>query len=110
MGPEFYPKALFSMSMPSIVWMEGDGNYTRVHLSNGRIESLPYTLKLLAGKLPDFVRIHKSSLVNPMYVQELNSRGYRDYYMKLSSGHVLSVSRKRIQQITVNLNIAMPDL
>ena len=110
MEAEIYPKALFSMPTPSIIWMEGDGNYTRVHFSSGRIESLPYTLKLIESKLPDFVRIHKSSLVNPIYVQELNSRGYRDYYMKLSSGHILSVSRKRIHLITKNLNMVLPDI
>ena len=109
MVTEMYPKALFSLSTPSIVWMEGDGNYSRIHLSNGKVELLPWTLKLLSGKLPDFVRIHKSSLINPMYVGEFKSRGYRDYYVKLSSGEVLSVSRKRIHQTAVKLNMPLPD-
>ena len=109
MVTEIYPKALFSMSTPSIIWMEGDGNYTRVHLSNGRVELLPWTLKLLSSKLPDFVRIHKSSLINPQYVGELKSRGYRDYYIKLNSGQILSVSRKRIHQTASKLNLPLPD-
>ena len=103
-----YPKTLFLMPTNSIIWLEGDGNYTRVHLNNGKFQSIPYTLKFLAEKLPDFVRIHKSSLVNPSYVQELTNKGYQDYWLKLSSGHILSVSRKRMPQTAIKLNLPTP--
>ncbi|SOD93160.1 LytTR family DNA-binding domain-containing protein [Spirosoma fluviale] len=103
-----YPKLLFLMPTNSIIWLEGDGNYTRMHLQDGKYQSIPYTLKYIANKLPDFVRIHKSSLINPVYVQELTSRGYQDYWVKLSSGQVLSVSRKRIVQTATKLNLPKP--
>jgi DNA-binding LytR/AlgR family response regulator len=103
-----YPKTLFSIPTHSIIWLEGDGNYTRIHLQNGKLQSLPYTLKFISEKLPDFVRIHKSSLVNPIYVQELTSKGYQDYWVRLSSGHTLSVSRKRMPQTAVKLNLPTP--
>ncbi|GAB2546155.1 LytTR family DNA-binding domain-containing protein [Spirosoma aerophilum] len=107
MKKESYPKALFSLHKPSIVWLEGDGNYSRIHLADGRYESLPYTLKILEEKLPAFVRIHKSSLVNPIYIQEIRNWGQKSYYLKLTSGQVLVVSSKRVSELEKNLNLKL---
>lgn len=92
----------------SIMWLEGDGNYTRVHLENGHTHLLPYTLKFLNGKLPDFVRVHKSSLVNPSHAEKLLTNGYRDYAVRLSNGVILPVSAKRLPQASTRMNLPVP--
>lgn len=98
----------FATHKNKVVWLEGDGNYTRVHMVEGYPKSLPYTLKVLNEKLPDFVRVHKSSLVNPIHAQKLKATGYREYSVNLSNGVTLSVSLHRLRKAAKLMNLAIP--
>ena len=60
-----------------ICHLEGSINYTIVHFDNGRKEVMAYTLKKCEALLnksdrSNFIRIHKSFLVNKDSIKEIN--------------------------------------
>jgi two-component system, LytTR family, response regulator len=77
-----------------IDWIEGDGNYARLHVGRS-VHLLRQTLKSLADRLdPDlFVRIHHSCIVNVERVHELQPWSHGDYVVVLENGHRITSSR-----------------
>ncbi len=75
-----------------IVYLEADGNYAHIYLSDGRKMLLSRTLGDMSKILPEdaFVRIHRSFIVNLRHV----ARYIRNKYgsVVLSNGTVLNVS------------------
>jgi two-component system LytT family response regulator len=82
-----------------IVHCEGDNNYTSVHLVSGDRVVVCRTIKefeyILGGT--DFVRIHKSHLVNVRHVRSYQRELERDSggHLVLSNGERVEVSRRR---------------
>ena len=60
-----------------IIYCEADSNYTKVHLSDGRVLLVSRTLKDVEELLFSqyFFRIHKSFLVNMNYVKSFSRTG-----------------------------------
>ncbi len=87
-----------------IVWLEGDGNYTKVHFQNRRERLITRTLKWFDDELTDFLRIHRSILVNPHFVRQLIRRDDNTVILQLKDGSKLAVSRRRIRQTNIDLN------
>src|SRR5215217_6017966 len=57
------------VSAREITHLEGEGNYTYIHTRQGKKHLVSKTLKVVVEILNvDFIRIHKSYIVNPMYV------------------------------------------
>ncbi len=77
-----------------IQWIEAAGNYARIHAA-GRSHDVRETLSSLEGKLDpaDFLRIHRSAIVNIQFVKEVHPwfRGY--HLVLLESGQKLRMSR-----------------
>ena len=81
-----------------ITFLEGEGNYTFIYTNTGKKYLVSKTLKSLAGQLnTNFMRVHKSYLVNSDYVVE---RLEDDRMLKLSCGKEVVVSRRKIKEIT----------
>jgi len=81
-----------------IIFLEGEGNYTYIYTNTGKKYLVSRTLKSLAEQLnPNFMRVHKSYLVNVDYVVE---RLEDDRLLKLSCGKEVVVSRRKIKEIT----------
>ena len=81
----------------SIIWLEGDWNYTRIYQIDQTIYLSSYTLKWYERILPSFVRVRKDAIVNPLYVhsiQRLSSRP-RKLQLMLSDGKLIEVARRR---------------
>ena len=59
-----------------IVYSEADGNYTRIHLLSGKIETVTQNLGSIALILQryNFFRMNRSSLVNLDYVSIVNRK------------------------------------
>lgn len=59
------------LSCKEILYCEGDGNYSKIHTTSGRILTISKTLQWLEKLLPAefFFRIHKSYLVNLGHVK-----------------------------------------
>ena len=83
----------------SIMWLEGTGNYTYIHLaSHGHPLLVSMTLKYFEDMLPRFLRVSKSSLVNPLYIDEIVKLTPKALQLLLKDGTTISVSRRRISE------------
>lgn len=82
-----------------IVRCEGDGNYTRFHLTDGRHVLVSRTLKEFEAQLAPrgFLRVHRSHLVNPLCVRMFMSRD--GGILLLSNGDEVPVSQRSKQDV-----------
>ena len=79
-------------SIRLIVWLEGEANYTRVHHQDGTMTLVTKPLNHFE-QYGYFVRVHRSIMVNSMYVHEfINNKG-RSGLLQLSTGTKVPVSR-----------------
>lgn len=86
------------LSPDTIMFMEGEGNYTFIYTNTGKKYLVSKTLKSLAGNLNrNFLRVHKSYLVNANYVVE---RMEDDRMLRMSCGKEVMVSRRKIKEVT----------
>jgi two-component system LytT family response regulator len=77
-----------------IEWIESAGNYARIHAHAGNHE-IRETLASLEGRLNprEFVRIHRSAIVNVHYIKELHPWFHGYHVVVLESGQTLRMSR-----------------
>ena len=92
--------ALF-FSPSEIIRLEGEGNYTRFCLTNDRKYMSAKTMKEYEEILlqHNFLRIHKSHLVNRLFIDSFKNEGS----VLLSDKTELPVSRQRKQEVAVIL-------
>jgi two-component system, LytTR family, response regulator len=77
----------------SIDWIDGAGNYVRLHIGQQR-HRVRGTLKDLEGVLPPrFVRSHRSTIVNLAAVHEFVRTPFGDLIAVLRTGDRLTVGR-----------------
>lgn len=81
-----------------ICHLEGSVNYTIIHFNNGKKEMMAYTLKkcealLSESEYNNFIRIHKSFLVNKDSIKEIKPRPLNK--VVLTSGLELPLARRR---------------
>jgi two-component system LytT family response regulator len=77
-----------------IHWIESAGNYARLHLTSSH-HDIRETLTSLEAKLDskEFVRIHRSIIVNLNYVKEVHPWFHGYHLVLLESGQELRMSR-----------------
>ena len=85
-----------------IDWIESAGNYVRLHVGRER-HLLRETMAALEDKLDpeQFVRIHRSTMVNLERVRELEPYFHGDHVLRLADGTKLTLSRtyrERLQE------------
>jgi DNA-binding LytR/AlgR family response regulator len=85
----------------SILWFEGDGNYTRIHRQEQPALVMAYTLKRFEEHFTGFVRVRRDVLVNPRYIQSICWNGQPKLTIYLSDGTVLTASRRRHRLLAV---------
>ena len=81
----------------SIVWLEGEANYTRVHFQDGSFSLVTQPLIWFEHRL-SFVRIHRSAIINPDYVHTFEHKSGRSGWVRLLDDRVIPVSRNRLKQ------------
>ncbi|WP_158795726.1 LytTR family DNA-binding domain-containing protein [Pedobacter sp. L105] len=83
------------IGVDEIIHIEADSNYSVFHLENREKITVSRILKDYEEILPDdqFVRIHKSSIVNLNYLKEYNSKNGLEVLLK--NGEKIAVSRRR---------------
>lgn len=86
----------------SIVWLESDANYTRVHFQNGTITTITQPLHWFEQNL-NFVRIHRSAIINPAYAREFVQKKGRSGWVRLLDDTVIPVSRDRLPYTAAQL-------
>ena len=82
------------ISSQDILWIDAAGDYMCVHTRSETHVMRTRLKNLLNERLPDlFVRIHKSTVVNLTYIEQLQPLGNSEYKAVLANGKVLKVSR-----------------
>lgn len=84
-----------SVALTDIRWIEAAGDYVVLHTQKKK-HLLRATLAGMAKRLPSprFLRIHRSSIVNVGFVQEVRSHLHGDYLVYLQGGEELRLSRR----------------
>lgn len=82
------------INIADVDWVEASANYSTLHVAT-RAYLLRATISQLLAKLDprDFVRIHRSTIVNVNRMAELTPQGHGDYDVTLNDGTVLKMSR-----------------
>jgi two-component system LytT family response regulator len=82
------------IAVNDIDWIEAEGNYARLHVAR-RIYDVRETLQALMEKLDprEFVRIHRSTIVNASRIQEVQPWFQGSHIVLLQSGEQLRMSR-----------------
>ncbi|MBD2754518.1 LytR/AlgR family response regulator transcription factor [Spirosoma validum] len=84
------------MPMRLIVRLEGEGNYTVFHFSDGSQLMVSLTLKKMESRLSPrvFVRPHKKSIINLLYLESVNP-DRQQMSVSLVNGDRIEVSRRK---------------
>lgn len=82
------------VAVAEIDWIEAEGNYARIHVRR-KVYDVRETLQALMEKLDprDFVRIHRSTIVNMKRVQQVQPWFQGSHIVLLQSGEELRMSR-----------------
>lgn len=89
-----------------IIRLQGERNYTWLYLVNGEKHLLSITLRRIEAQLPQFLRINKGHLINPVFIKrfhdfsppagrKISARWASKGMMLLHSGDRLPWSRRR---------------
>jgi two-component system LytT family response regulator len=91
----------FFFDPKDIIRLEGESNYTRFFFSNHKPVLVSKTLKEYEELLSshDFIRVHKSYLVNRTFVQHMD----RDGVLWLTDGSHILVSRRKKDEVMKEL-------
>lgn len=94
------------LNVTDVEWLESAGNYICLHVGK-QTHIIRETLNQLEEHLDpkQFVRIHRSAIVNMSRVQELRPYFHGDYKIILNNGVELSLSRKYREELTRRMGI-----
>ncbi|MEO1007106.1 MAG: LytTR family DNA-binding domain-containing protein [Planctomycetota bacterium] len=92
------PGGVARLAIGSISWAEPHEPGSRVHAA-GEALLVRHTLAELESMLSGFVRTHRACLVNPSHVREVLGASSRDGSVRLASGEVLPLSRRRRAEV-----------
>ncbi len=90
------------VSTDEIICFEGEGNYTYIHTSAGKRYIVSRTIKNLMRSVGEnFVRIHKSYMINTGYILE---KFETERVIRMKGGKEVMISRRRLKEISTLLN------
>jgi len=95
------------VALEDVLWIRADGDYSQLRLRDGRSELHDKPLAGLVAVLPpDFVRCHRSCLVNLRHVRGLHAASGTRYWLSLSDGGELPVGRAHVAALRRELGVA----
>ncbi len=94
------------VELAHVMWIRADGDYSELRLVDGRSELHDKSLTALTAMLPDdFVRCHRSYLINLQHIRTLHSGSGSRYWLVLANGAQLPVGRSYLAQLRGQLGI-----
>jgi DNA-binding LytR/AlgR family response regulator len=86
----------YNIYSQDIVYLKADINYTEFYLRDGKkiVSSLTLKHHEADERLKGFLRVHKSYLVNQMYIGQYRSY-QKDVRIYLTNGYEIKVARRR---------------
>jgi len=99
-----YLNRTITIAVEDITCLQGEGNYTFLFTRDKKRYLISKTLKEFERNLDDamFLRVHKSFMINLAYV--VKTRFTTDRTIQLTDGHDITVSRRRIKDISQRLS------
>ncbi|MVM33592.1 LytTR family transcriptional regulator [Spirosoma sp. HMF4905] len=91
-----------------VIYLTGDVNYCTVYLLNGKTVLTSRTLKWYNDRWPQFMRVHKGSLVNPEQIHSCVVVSSIVAHLIMRNGARLPIGRRRISEVVEQLGIDMP--
>ncbi len=90
----------FIIKIEDIEWVEASGNYMNLHIKD-KVYPLRETMSNLENKLnpKQFVRIHRSSIVNLDWVKEIQPLDSGDFQVTLNTNQILKLSRRYREKV-----------
>jgi two-component system LytT family response regulator len=87
-----------------IVYIEGKGNYSLVHLATKKEVYIAKTLKKFEShfRMHKFIRIHKSYLVNQENIPSIGTSNFN--HIATSLGNRLPISRRKLAYVKQKLS------
>lgn len=87
-------RAMIRIDCNDITWLEADGNYTKINLIDSKRRVVRMSLSELQEQLPtqQFIRIHKSHIVNKKQLTEIRSNSIMIQSHELPVGRVYQQS------------------
>jgi DNA-binding LytR/AlgR family response regulator len=91
-------KTLKKVLIANVVLLEGSINYTILYMQDGKTKLLSHTLKFFETflKTHGFLRVHRSCLINPNYVQHYNQE---QEILTMTNGYQANISRRRKHEL-----------
>ena len=91
------------ISVDDVLFLQGEGNYTFLYTRDRKRYLVSKTLRDFEKILDDsqFLRIHKSYMINLAYVQQ--SLYGKDRVVRLADGREIAISRRRLKVIAGQL-------
>ena len=89
--------------LQDIIMLQGEVNYTLLHLLGGRKVLIPRTLKLFESILEnyDFLRTHRAFIIHCEHLQSVDNEGLQMY---MTNNLKASVSRRRKERVNERLH------
>ena len=85
------------VELADVGWIRADGDYSELRMRDGRSELHDKSLAGLSSVLPpDFVRCHRSYMVNLRHVRTLHAASGSRYWLVLNDGAELAVGRAHV--------------
>ena len=97
---------IFFVKTKDIEWVESAGNYLKLHVGK-TIHMIRETMSAFEKKLnpQEFVRVHRSSLVNIDTIHNLENWGNTEFIITLNSGHKVQSGRSYYTAIRQKLQL-----
>lgn len=88
-----------------VAYLTGANNYTWLHFRDGKKLLVSKSLSYFEGRLPKFIRIHKTAMINPQCMQAVYEppRRKASGVVEMSCGTKLPIGRRRWNEIAETL-------
>lgn len=88
------------VSLEDVNYVQADGGYSQLYLTDGRNEMHDKMLKDLCNLLPpSFERIHKSYVVNMKLLKGIHSKGSHKHFVVMQNGAEIPLSRSKYKEL-----------
>ena len=83
-----------------ILYISGAGDYVELHLKNGKYHLYKKSLDKLTETLPkNFIRIHKSHIIDKERIKKINVASGGKYSVELDNSIILPISRTKYKEL-----------
>jgi len=94
------------IDLSDVLYMVGAGNYTKFTMANGDVHTSSKNLKVYDDAIihhPDFIRIHRSYLVNKKYIKQILKSNKQLWFVEMQKNEKLELSKGMIDEILEQL-------